>query len=151
MPTILTKDNVLSQLKQPGALSELLQPEQFAEPGKVAEQLAEAFVKDKTAELKPTQLRKTFHALKEKERKFRAREDADRLEDEDKREIYLLIPELAYARGRALIPQTFYELMRVCLSSEKLETIGDFRRLVQFITAILAYHKYHEKVKGGGR
>lgn len=151
MPAMLTKDNVISELEQPGALSELLRPEQFAQQGKVAEQLAEAFVNDKTVELKPTQLRKTFHALKEKERKFRDREDADPLGDEDKREIYLLIPQLAYARGRGLIPQTFYELMRVCLSSDKLKTIGDFRRLVEFITAILAYHKYHEKVKGGGR
>ncbi len=111
--------------------------------------MADAFVKDKSVELKPTQLRRVFHALKEKERKFRGKNEGDILEAEDRREIYLLLPELAYARGRRLIPQNFYELMRLCLSSEKLKTIGDFRRLVQFVTAILAYHKYREKEKGG--
>lgn len=149
MPVTLTKENVIDQLRKPGSLSQLLDPEQFAEPEKVADQLADGFIKDKSAELKPTQLRRVFHALKQKERKFRLKSEGDVLEPNDKKEIYLLLPELAYARGRGLIPQNFYELMRLCLSTDKLKTIGDFRRLVQFVTAILAYHKYHEKVKGG--
>lgn len=141
----LNKENIIGELKKQGTLSELLPLEQFAEPGKVADELAKDF-KDK---LKPTQLRKVFHALKEMERDFKGRKDDEKLRSEDKIKIYPLAPELAYARGRDLIPQDFYELMRLCLSSEKLDTIGDFRRLVQFLTAILAYHKYHEKGKGG--
>ncbi len=68
----------------------------------------------------------------------------------NKIEVRLLVPELAYARGRDLIPQKFYDLMRRCLSDPKLQTVGDFRRLAELLTALLAYHKYHEKVKGGG-
>lgn len=148
MATSLTKDNVVSELSRPGTLSTLLCPEQFAEPGKLADQLAKAYIRDRSAELKPTQLRKVFHALKEKERKLKAKKDSEELGSEDKSDLYLVAPELAYARGRGLIPQDFYELMRVCLSSEKLQTVLDFRRLIQFITAILGYHKYHDKMKG---
>jgi hypothetical protein len=39
--------------------------------------------------------------------------------------------------------------MRLCLSSNKLKKVGDLRVLMQLLTAILAYQKYHEKVKGG--
>lgn len=151
MPVTLTKANLLNELRRRGTLSQLLHPEAFAEPEQVAWQLAEGFVREERTELKPTQLRKIFHALKARERALRGQAEEKALDASAKRDICLLIPELAYAKGRKLIPQEFYELMRVCLSSEKLQTVGDLRRLVQFLTAILAYHKYHhDKVKGGG-
>ncbi len=150
MPVTLNKANLLDELRKPGTLSQLLPPEAFAEPEQVAAQLAEGFVRDRRAELKPTQLRKIFSAIKARERVLRGRSDDQALDASARRDMRLLIPELAYARGRELIPQGFYDLMKLCLSGDKLQTVGDLKRLVEFLTAILAYHKYYDKVKGGG-
>ncbi|MBU1207731.1 MAG: type III-A CRISPR-associated protein Csm2 [Proteobacteria bacterium] len=141
----LTKDNILDELKKQGTLTALLSVEEFAEQDKLADQLAAEF----RTSLKPTQLRKIFHAIKAIERRFKGEDDSKRFDPQDKVEVRLLVPELAYARGRDLIPQKFYELMRQCLSEQKLQSLGDFRRLAQLLTALLAYHKYHDKVKGG--
>lgn len=142
----LNSKNILNELKKPGTLKELLTPEQFAERGRVADELAREYVK----EMKPTQLRKVFHALKEKERTFKGKNDEDELDSKSKSAIRLFIPELAYAHGRKLIPKGFYDLMCLCFGSDKLQKVGDLRVLMQFLTAILAYHKFHEKVKEGG-
>jgi len=147
MSIILTESTILEELKKTGTLAELLDPEYFAEPGQVAERLAEKYVK--SGELKPTQLRKIFHALKEKERSLKGKNDEEGLDPGTKAELRLFIPELAYACGRKLIPKDFYELMTLCLSSSKLQRVGDLRILMRFLEAVLAYHKYHEKIKGG--
>lgn len=144
----LTKDNIVDKLDQQGTLTTLLPIEEFAEPEKLADQLADEFRTSRPT-LQPTQLRKVFHAIKAIERRFKGHDDSKQLDRKDKVDIRLLVPELAYARGRDLIPQKFYDLMRRCLSDQKLLTVGDFRRLAELLTALLAYHKYHEKVKGG--
>jgi len=129
------------QLKErEGTLAELLSIEDFAEPGQLAEQLA----KNYKGKLKATQLRRVFHAIKAIERGMKGRDDEEDLTTDDRREILELLPELAYARGRDLIPQDFYKLMSVCLGSEKQKKVKDFRTLSSFLTAILAYHKYYE-------
>jgi len=140
----LTKDNILRELDKQGTLTALLPVADFAEPERLADQLAGEF----RGALKPTQLRKVFHAIKAVERRFKVDTDDKPLDQNNKIKIRMLVPELAYARGRDLIPQKFYELMRRCLSDQKLQTVGDFRRLAQLLTALLAYHKYQEKVKG---
>jgi CRISPR type III-A-associated protein Csm2 len=146
MEAKLTSKNVVEELKKEGTLMELLTPEQFAGRGQVAENIAKEYAKV----MKPTQLRKVFHALKEKERALKGKEDREELDSKSKAAIRLFIPELAYAYGRKLIPIGFYDLMSLCFSKEKLQKIGDLRVLMQFLTAILAYHKFHEKAKEGG-
>ncbi|MBN1877863.1 MAG: type III-A CRISPR-associated protein Csm2 [Anaerolineae bacterium] len=139
----LTPQNIVRHLEKPEALSRLLKLEDFAEPEKLADKLAQGY-KDK---LKATQLRRFFHTLKDIERGTRGYKDSDTLPAEIRNKLLPIMPELAYARGRDLIPDDFYRLLRVCLSVKKLPTIGDFRLLVSFLTAILAYHKFHEKGK----
>jgi CRISPR type III-A-associated protein Csm2 len=56
-----------------------------------------------------------------------------------------IMPELAYARGRKLIPNKFYRIMKACLRNQSLVTVGDFRLFLEFLTAVLAYHKFREK------
>jgi len=149
MVVSLTEENILAELKKPGTLMELLNPEQFADRDQVADRIAKKYVEEK--EMKPTQLRKVFHALKEKERAFKGKDGNEELDSSSKAMIRLFIPEIAYACGRKLVPKEFYELMRLCLSSDKLQKVGDLRVLMDFLTSILAYHKYHEKVKEGGK
>ena len=140
----LTKQDLMNKLKdQQKTLKDIITPEDFADQGQVADDIA-IELKDK---MKPTQLRKFFHAIKEKERKVKGDKDNDDIPSAINTELRLLIPELAYAKGRKLITQDFYDLMRSCLSAEKLRTVGDLRVFMQFLTAILAYHKYHEKEK----
>lgn len=138
----LTPENVVERLKEhKGPLAEALRVEDFAEPGKLAEELVKRY-KDR---LKAAQLRRFFHTIKNIERRMRGRREDDALTDEDRQDVLRLLPELAYARGRDLIPGDFYELMKTCLGSGKMKTVRDFRRLAAFLTAILAYHKLHSK------
>lgn len=141
-------EEVKEQLQRLKAMHEL-QPEKFAYEGGLADTLATAFGKDA---LKSTQLRKIFHALKEIERdvKRELRGKRKTLQDQfDAQQLTLLMPDLAYAYGRGLIPKEFYEIMRLCLR-DKVKTYEDFLRSVQFIEAVLAYHKFRNPSKAGG-
>jgi CRISPR type III-A-associated protein Csm2 len=139
--------SVLEAIRRKETMSEL-QPEEFAEEGQLADQVAGHFGKD---DLKPTQLRKVFHTLKRMQQGVKGKKADDPF---DRTELLKLIPELAYATGRGLLPQKFYELLRLCLSSEKVKTNADFLRAFDFVEAILAYHKFRselDKPKGGDR
>ncbi len=86
--------------------------------------------------LKPTQLRRVFHDLK-------------RLEKQRFNEamVAMIMPQLAYAYGRNVIPRPFYEFMRGLLS--KVQDKEDLERLSQLLTTLLAYHKFHERRREG--
>ena len=143
----LTSGTVINALKtRPGALSSILHLEDFAEPDGVADGLAQKWTRSGGETLKATQLRRFFHAIKKVERSLKGREtETQALPPEVRQQLLPVMPELAYARGRKLIPQDFYDLMKTCLQSEKLQTVQDFNVFVAFLTAILAYHKYHDK------
>ena len=96
----LTKNNILRELEKEGSLTTLLPIEEFAEPERLADELADEFL----TTLKPTQLRKVFHAIKAIERRFKREEESRKLKSEERADIRLLVPELAYARARDLIP-----------------------------------------------
>lgn len=116
----LTPQNVVETLeKHSGPLSDVLSLESFAEPGKLADGLAKGY-KDR---LKATQLRRFFHAIKNVERGTRGHRDEDPMPAEIRSKLLPLMPELAYAQGRGLIPPDFYKLMKICLSSQKLQTV----------------------------
>lgn len=134
-----TVDELSRKLRQPGTLASLLKPEDFALEGMVAEVIA----REHKGDLKPTQTRRIFNTIKQVERRNRRSSDDELLSDDDQMRLTLLAPELAYATGRRLIPEEFYGILRLCLNSDKLRTTGDLRRLVQFLSAVVAYQKYH--------
>ena len=91
--------------------------------------------------MKTAQLRKVFHELKRIQTDQRGTNEADVFKDS---KIYLLIPQLAYARARGLITENFYELIKVIIGDKlttKLKTVGDYHRFMDFMTAIVAYQK----------
>ncbi len=141
MAVLRTVNDLKNVLKQQGTLSRVLKPEEFATEEAVADVLASQF---KTS-LKPTQTRRIFHTIKQIENQTRRMTDDARLKEEDRLRLTLLVPELAYAAGRDLIPKEFYEILKLALAQDKLQTVGDLRRLVQFLTAIVAYQKFHSK------
>lgn len=119
---------------------------EFAPPGKWAEIIA-----NKNKKMKTTQLRKVFTTIKSLELKVKGRNPAEPFNEPG---LYMLIPHLAYAKGRKVIPQDsgFYEMMKAIIgdgTNSKIKTIGDFRQFVDFMTAIIAYHKEISTQKGG--
>ncbi|WP_456393655.1 type III-A CRISPR-associated protein Csm2 [Persephonella sp.] len=129
------KQNIINARK----LSEVLKPEKFAPPGGWADLIVNDLRRGKNSKLKTTQLRKIFTEVKE------ICEKQIKGISEDKTELYLLYPKLAYAYGRDLMPRNFYELLIACL--DKLKNSSDkedFRRFKEFMTAIVAYNKQYE-------
>ena len=118
-----------------------LKPDDFAEEGGYAETFVKELHHDKTKDLKPTQLRRFFHEIKGIRRQIKHGEDYNRTE------IALVMPTLAYAVGRRLIPDDFYQLMKVCFGKQRCENQADFERAADFLEAIMAYHKYYEGKK----
>jgi len=101
---------------------------------------ADSFILDlkrNNAEIKATQLRRFFHRVKQIQSRIETTDTFDRSE------IAGLMPMLAYARGRKLIPEDFYDLMKLCFGSERCKTKEDFLASASFLEAVMAYHKYH--------
>jgi CRISPR-associated protein Csm2 len=138
---------ILKSIREVAPMSNL-SPKDFADEGGYADILAGFFVeqdmKQHKDRLKPTQLRKVFHTLKTIERKYKPKGDEEAFIISD---VLSLKPELAYAMGRELIPIEFYDLMKNSLTAPKLPKVKDFRRLIEFLTALLAYHKYRKGIK----
>lgn len=129
----LTIDEVKKKIQAAKNFSDF-DPEYFAKENGAAHIVA-VDVKQK---MKVTQLRKFFGHIKKIQAKYKGKNDEDRVE---KNELYLLLPELAYALGRNLISPNFYELMKLSLGTSKIEKVKDFHRFIEFLSAVLAYHK----------
>lgn len=130
-----TVQQVLTEIKGIKAMSDL-PAERYAEENG----LADSFVQGLKGDLKPTQLRKVFHQIKDMRHRFQ-REKFERAK------IAMVMPTLAYAAGRKLIPSDFYDLMKLCFGQERCKTQKDFETASDFLEAIMAYHKYHEGLK----
>ncbi len=118
-----------------------IEVEEFAPDGKWAFEIAKFLGKD----MKITQLRKVFNTLKQIEVDLKG-EDKNALFNNSK--LYMLVPQLAYAKARGLIESDFYDLMRNIIGDQertKIKSVGDFLRFVEFMTAIVAYHKQFSK------
>lgn len=136
-------EGVIQKIKQPNFTFSQLDTEYFAPINGAAYAVAVKMVKNKEKRrLKITQLRKLFAEIKRLERELKGKKDDEPLQGQFYDQLWLLQPELAYAKGRNLIDADFFELMRKSLVKEKLRTVADFRRFSQFLTAVVAYSKY---------
>lgn len=117
-----------------------LRPEDYCEEGGLAHSLVQAkgFGKD---DLKITQLRKVFGELQRINRQVEREKDKNA--EFNRSQILPLLPVLAYAKGRKLIPEDFYELMRMSLDAQRLKTNEDFLRFYDFFRAVIAFHKFY--------
>jgi len=125
---------IKGHIKRLNSMSEL-EPEAFTEEEGLADSLVSRLKEDRK-EIKTTQLRKVFHTIKDLRRKVERQQEFDRTE------LALVMPTLAYAAGRKLLPREFYDVLKLCLGSERLKTKEDFIRAADFIEAVVAYHKY---------
>jgi len=96
--------------------------------------------------MKTAQLRRFFGAIKSIERTIEE-EDPEKAWDEVEAEFYLLKPKIAYAKGRKLIPEEFYQVLKVSLNKINVgsneDKIENFRIFVKFLESIVAYHKFY--------
>ena len=94
------------------------------------------------SDIKTSQLRKFFAAVKEIELNIKEKNEWD---EKAKMDFYLLMPKLAYANGRDVISDRFFDLMKVTMekvgSGNEEDTLDDFTRFVQFLEAIVAFYK----------
>jgi len=88
----------------------------------------------KNDDIKTTQLRKFFAAVKEINL-----ETKTKTWNELKVNFFLLMPKLAYAKGRKLISEDFYNLLESAMN--KVQSKEDFNRFVEFLEAIVAFYK----------
>ena len=130
-------EQVKRRLDALSSMSEL-KPEEFCEEGGLADELAQELGEG----LKSTQLRKVFHEFRNIERDVSRLKEEDKDKEFDRHRIAKLMPVIAYTVGRGLIPKGFYEILKTCLSRDRLKTNQDFLRAAEFITAVLAFHKF---------
>lgn len=118
----------------------------FAPPEKWADVIARDHL---GKEMKTTQLRKVFTAIKQMDIKVRGRQDDDNFGDQG---LFMLVPQLAYAKARGFVNKEFYDLMKIIIGDGqkgKIKKVKDFKRFSEFMTAIVAYHKFHHSKKEG--
>lgn len=139
-----TIDNIILELNRLDSLSEL-KPKKYADEDGYADKIAKNFSKgrDDSQKLNSNQLRKFFGAIRDIESK-----DGDWEEIEP--QFYLLKPKLAVSVGRKLIPKDFHKLMMACMKKVDVgddvgEKMKNFKTLVYFLEAIVAYSKYHDQ------
>lgn len=132
-------------LRDPGKNFRDVRIVDFAPPEKSAHNIA----KQLDESMKVTQLRKIFTTIKKLEIQVKGKNPKDQLNEP---ELYMLLPHLAYARGRKLITPEFYNIMKGIIGdgkNGKIKTVEDFNRFVDFMTAIIAYHKEVSMKKEG--
>ena len=134
-----TKTNeVLDHLKSVLGSKEFseLSYEEIAKQNGIAERLA----KQKGA-LNVTQLRKFFDQVKKIELNLSDKDWTDAVT----RDFFMLRPQLAYAKGRDLISQEFFEQMSFCLDkvNASVNKPEAYRRFSSLVEATVAYRKYH--------
>jgi CRISPR type III-A-associated protein Csm2 len=128
------------------------EPDVFAVRKGYAERFIQALYEDKDLndkkDLNSTQLRRVFGQIKALQKEFKVLPDDAPIR---RTEIALLNAQLAYALGRGLIPNAFFELLTFCIDTKRCVTKKDFENVATFLEAILAYHKYYSTIKRGDK
>lgn len=126
----------MEEIRKVRNLSELSVDEIAKEDG-IAEQAAKEF------KINTTQLRKFFDQAKSIEANLKERGWEDVSGD-----FAMLRPILAYAKGRKLIPELFYQFMTTCMgkvvSEDEQMTRKNYQRFIQILESVVAYRKYYE-------
>lgn len=132
---------IINQIKSLKHLAEL-NVEDIAKEKGIADRLASD--RRFRGDLKTTQLRKFFDNIVNNQEKLKS-SGWESVESD----FYMIRPNLAYAKGRKLIPDDFFQLVSACL--EKVNPQGsteeqikmNYDRFVELMQALVAYIKYY--------
>ncbi len=137
---------ILNRIGQTKNLAEI-DIEEIAKENGIAESLVKSF-KDSKSELKTTQLRKFFDTIIRNQELLR-----EKGWEAAQADFYMLRPNLAYAKGRKLIPEDFFNLVDTCMKKIPADNEDQIRknydRFVDLMKALVAYAKYHGKESRG--
>lgn len=116
--------------------------EDFSKEDGDADRVAKALARS----IKASQLRRFYGYAKEIEERLSKEESWDKVDAK----FWMLQPQLAYAKGRNVINDDFYQLMTSCLNKVGKEPDEEARkksyaRFMKFFEAIVAYHRYYRK------
>ncbi len=130
---------ILNRIEQTKNLAEI-DIEEIAKENGIAESLVLAF----RGQLNPTQLRKFFDTIVRNQEQLR-----EKGWEAAQADFYMLRPNLAYAKGRKLIPDDFFNLVDACMRKIPADSDAQIRknydRFVDLMKALVAYAKYHGK------
>jgi CRISPR-associated protein Csm2 len=107
--------------------------------------IAERAAKEFKNNLKTTQLRKFFDQAKSIESNLK-----EKGWEAVSADFAMLRPILAYAKGRKLIPDSFYLFMTLCMGKivapdgDETKTKENYKRFIQILESVVAYQKYYE-------
>jgi len=125
----------MEEIRKVRNLSEL-SVDAIAKEDGIAEQAAKEF------KINTTQLRKFFDQAKSIEANLKERGWEDVSGD-----FAMLRPILAYAKGRKLIPELFYQFMTTSMgkvvSEDEEMTRKNYQRFIQILESLVAYRKYY--------
>ncbi|MDI9633607.1 MAG: type III-A CRISPR-associated protein Csm2 [Methanolinea sp.] len=132
-------DEIIQKVKACRNLSDLPIEEITREEG-----LAERFAKRHKDQLKATQLRKFFDKIITNQEILKTKGW-----ESIRADFHMIRPGLAYAKGRKLIPDEFFDLISACLEriapegAKEDQVRANYDRFVDILQSIVAYHKYH--------
>ena len=128
---------IINDIRKNGPLSKTLTPEEINLPNNIGYTIGKYFANNGNSSdsrcLNTNQLRKYFQLISNVLL-------IDKLE-EQKEQLFKVLPQIAYAAGRNVCPKDFYYLMETCISEKALETKKDIEALFDFLTAVVAYSK----------
>jgi CRISPR-associated protein Csm2 len=93
----------------------------------------------KNSRLETNQIRKFLDAINRVKVELNQDKDDEQIFNDIEPEIVLLKPKLAYAAARQRSAKPLSDVMSIAIDNVK--TVEDFKRLVQFVESIIAYHK----------
>jgi CRISPR-associated protein Csm2 len=93
----------------------------------------------KNSRLETNQIRKLLDAINRVKVKLNQDKDDEQIFNDIEPEIVLLKPKLAYAAARQRSAKPLSDVMSIAIDNVK--TVEDFKRLIQFVESIIAYHK----------
>jgi len=136
-------DKIIKEIDKLQMLNQL-KTKDFADENGFADKVAQKIRGTKTA-----QLYKFFASIRKMQKGLKQTHEWNGIEGA----FYLLKPQIAYAKGRELIQNEFYRILMALFSKVDVgtndEKIENFNKMVQFLEAIVAFHKFH--YSGGGR
>ncbi len=136
----MTQQNIDARLSQLQRLQDL-DIQEFALEGGLADQ----WVREMGPTLKSTQLRKFYDIMKKIELKMRDSDNSEPITPHLPAILRLHVL-LAYAAGRETVPERFRKVINILLDTKRLQTVGDYRKFMLFMEAVVAYHKLYEKL-----
>ena len=137
---------ILAEIRSKKNLAEI-SVEDIAKENGIADSLANE--RNFRRDLKTTQLRKFFDTVVNNQERLKT-SGWKSIESD----FFMIRANLAYARGRGLIPQDFFDLVSLCIeriapagSSEK-QIKDNYDRFVELLQALVAYTKYYGESRG---